>query len=104
MTLKNKLMSSVAPLLYIYFCDVVIYFPLQAPLISSREYKEWRESGVAFKLRGDAPYQVPNRTMASGLLLREVSSAVSPGACCMCVRMYGGDKVAGILCVFDGLC
>ena len=48
---------------------------LQAPLVNSHEYKEWRETGVAFKLREDAPYQVPNKTLSSAVLLRQVLSS-----------------------------
>ena len=43
--------------------------------MSSREYQSWRESGVAFSLRDDAPYDQPNRTLASGLLLKQVTSS-----------------------------
>ena len=45
---------------------------LQAAIVSSREYQSWRESGVAFQLRDDAPYQHSNRTLASGLIIKQV--------------------------------
>ena len=62
-------------MIYLYVKTLVIYYVMmmQAPLINSQEYKDWREGGVAFRLRSDAPYQTPNRTLASGLLFREVS-------------------------------
>ena len=44
-----------------------------------REYKSWREDGVAFKLRRDAPYEVPNRTLASGLLYKQVGQEKRDG-------------------------
>lgn len=47
---------------------------LKAAIVSSREYQSWREKGVAFQLRGDAPYEHSNRTLASGLIIRQVSS------------------------------
>ena len=44
----------------------------------SHEYKGWREHGVAFELRSDSTYEVSNRTLASGLLLKSVSASCSP--------------------------
>ena len=46
--------------------------PCQAPIISSKEYKHWRATGLAFQLRWDAPYESPNRTLASGLIVQQV--------------------------------
>ena len=46
-------------------------------MIGSREYKEWRETGVAFRLRDDAPYEKSNRTLASGMIIRHVR--LNPG-------------------------
>ena len=51
--------------------------------MSSREYQTWREGGVAFQLRDDAPYQHPNRTLASGLIVKMVyitSVCISQGS------------------------
>ena len=44
----------------------------QATIVSSREYQSWREGGVAFQLREDAPYEHSNRTLASGLIMKQV--------------------------------
>ena len=44
----------------------------QAPVIGSHEYAVWREGGVAFHLRDDAPYESTNRTLASGTILTKV--------------------------------
>ena len=46
---------------------------MQAPIVSSREYQSWREGGVAFCLRDDAPYDQPNLSLVSGLLLMQVA-------------------------------
>ena len=37
-----------------------------------REYGHWREVGVAFQLRDDAPYENTNRTLASGSVIKHV--------------------------------
>ena len=44
----------------------------QAPVIGSHEYAVWREGGVAFHLRDDAPYESTNHTLASGTILTKV--------------------------------
>ena len=44
----------------------------QAPVIGSHEYAVWREGGVTFHLRDDAPYESTNRTLASGTILTKV--------------------------------
>ena len=43
-----------------------------ANIIYSPDYAKWRESGVAFVVR-EGTYDVPNRTLASGLLVKTVS-------------------------------
>ncbi|WAR01530.1 DAAF3-like protein [Mya arenaria] len=40
----------------------------EADIIHSHEYKYWRENGQAFEVR-EADYEIPNKTMASGLIL-----------------------------------
>ncbi|KAH3727586.1 hypothetical protein DPMN_053525, partial [Dreissena polymorpha] len=40
----------------------------EADIINIHEYKSWRETGVAFEVR-EADYEIPNKTMASGLIL-----------------------------------
>ena len=50
------------------------YFPcMQASIINSHEYKSWREQGVAFELRSDSTYEVSNRSLASGLIIKKVT-------------------------------
>ena len=44
----------------------------KAPIVAKHEYLAWRENGVAFDMR-EGEYSVPNRTLASGRLLRLVS-------------------------------
>lgn len=41
-----------------------------ADIINVHEYKNWRNTGVAFEVR-EADYDVPNKTVASGLILRQ---------------------------------
>ena len=48
------------------------YDIIQAPTVSMREYGHWREVGVAFQLRDDAPYENTNRTLASGSVIKHV--------------------------------
>jgi dynein assembly factor 3 len=57
-----------------------------APIVHSKEYKEWRHTGVAFKLRDDAPYETPNRTLASGVIVAKGGEKVAQ-------RGYWGDIV-----------
>ncbi|XP_062033687.1 dynein axonemal assembly factor 3 [Lepus europaeus] len=40
-----------------------------AQVIHTREFRRWRDTGVAFELRDSSAYRVPNRTLASGRLL-----------------------------------
>lgn len=44
----------------------------QARVIHTREFRRWRDTGVAFELRDSSAYHVPNRTLASGRLLSHV--------------------------------
>ena len=57
--------------MYIVHVHICFYI-VQASIVSSRDYQSWRESGVAFQLRDDAPYQYSNRTLASGLIVKQV--------------------------------
>ncbi len=41
-------------------------------IVNFREYRTWRESGVAFELREDSSYEVCNRTLASGIIYKVV--------------------------------
>ncbi|XP_043756160.1 dynein axonemal assembly factor 3 isoform X4 [Cervus elaphus] len=43
-----------------------------ARVIHTREFRRWRDTGVAFELRDSSAYHVPNRTLASGRLLSHV--------------------------------
>lgn len=62
-----------------HFTTISIYFinaylpSYKASIVNSHEYKGWREHGVAFELRNDSTYEVSNRTLASGLILRKVN-------------------------------
>lgn len=50
-----------------------------ARVIHIREFRRWRDTGVAFELRDSSAYHVPNRTMASGRLLSHVRVHPCPG-------------------------
>lgn len=56
-------------------------------MIQSREYLHWREEGIAFQLRDDAPYEISNHTLANGILVR------SKGGEATGQRGYWGDIV-----------
>ncbi|XP_067408541.1 dynein axonemal assembly factor 3 isoform X2 [Emydura macquarii macquarii] len=60
---------------------------LKAKAISGREYCRWRDTGVAFELR-EGVYDVPNKTLASGRLLRHKGESVP-------ARGYWGDIATG---------
>ena len=55
--------------------------------MSSREYQFWRERGVAFCLRDDAPYNQPNLSLASGRLCMQVTTIQGSG-----VKKKGAQK------------
>ena len=55
-------------------------------VINSHEYCRWREDGIAFRLRPDAPYEVPNITLASGIIVSKNGEKVGQ-------RGYWGDIV-----------
>lgn len=56
------------------FTEASFLAPLsfQARVIHTREFRRWRDTGVAFELRDSSAYHVPNRTLASGRLLSHV--------------------------------
>lgn len=58
----------------------------KASIINSREYKNWREQGVAFELRSDSTYEVTNRTLASGIIIKKDGERVAR-------RGYWGDII-----------
>lgn len=58
-----------------------------AKVIGSREFFHWRDTGVAFEMR-EATYDVPNKTLASGRLLRHKGEPVP-------ARGYWGDIATG---------
>ena len=59
--------------------DHSMYLTPIAPIINLREYVRWRSTGLAFELR-EAAYDVPNRTLASGI--------VAMGVCFISVYHY----------------
>ncbi|XP_066484965.1 dynein axonemal assembly factor 3 isoform X2 [Tiliqua scincoides] len=58
-----------------------------AKIIGSREFFHWRDTGVAFELR-EAVYDIPNKSLASGRLLRHKGEPVP-------ARGYWGDIATG---------
>ncbi|KAK3727505.1 hypothetical protein QZH41_018379, partial [Actinostola sp. cb2023] len=66
--------------------DLVMKLQKMASIVHSYEYKGWREHGVAFELREDCTYEVSNRTLASGLLLKKGDQRVPS-------RGYWGDII-----------
>eukprot|EP00795_Rhopilema_esculentum_P012846 gene12846-3592_t len=70
----------------VYDWDYTMKLKEKAPIINFREYKTWRESGVAFELRDDSSYEVPNRTLASGIVIKKDGEKFAR-------RGYWGDVV-----------
>ncbi|KXJ14500.1 Dynein assembly factor 3, axonemal [Exaiptasia diaphana] len=70
----------------IFDWDLVMKLQKMASIVNSHEYKGWREHGVAFELRQDSTYEVSNRTLASGLLLKKGDQRVP-------CRGYWGDVI-----------
>lgn len=58
-----------------------LYFVLQAEIIHKHEYKTWRSTGIAFEPR-EATYDVPNKTLASGVVVNQVSAQIKQSAAC----------------------
>lgn len=70
----------------IYDWDYSMKLSKKASIINSREYKNWREQGVAFELRSDSTYEVTNRTLASGIIIKKDGERVAR-------RGYWGDII-----------
>lgn len=70
----------------IYDWDYSMKLSKKASIINSREYKSWREQGVAFELRSDSTYEVTNRTLASGIIIKKDGERVAR-------RGYWGDII-----------
>ncbi|XP_047692317.1 dynein axonemal assembly factor 3 isoform X3 [Prionailurus viverrinus] len=66
---------------------------LKARVIHTREFRRWRDTGVAFELRDSSAYHVPNRTLASGRLLSHHGERVA-------ARGYWGDIATGPFVAF----
>ncbi|XP_070627862.1 dynein axonemal assembly factor 3 isoform X5 [Bos indicus] len=64
-----------------------------ARVIHTREFRRWRDTGVAFELRDSSAYHVPNRTLASGRLLSHRGERVA-------ARGYWGDIATGPFVAF----
>ncbi|XP_011790550.1 PREDICTED: dynein assembly factor 3, axonemal, partial [Colobus angolensis palliatus] len=64
-----------------------------AQVIHTQEFRRWRDTGVAFELRDSSAYHVPNRTLASGRLLRYRGERVA-------ARGYWGDIATGPFVAF----
>ncbi|KAF6287919.1 dynein axonemal assembly factor 3 [Rhinolophus ferrumequinum] len=64
-----------------------------ARVIHIREFRRWRDTGVAFELRDSSAYHVPNRTLASGRLLSHRGERVA-------ARGYWGDIATGPFVAF----
>ncbi|KAG8520589.1 Dynein assembly factor 3, axonemal, partial [Galemys pyrenaicus] len=64
-----------------------------ARVIHTREFRRWRDTGVAFALRDTGAYRVPNRTLASGRLLSHRGERVA-------ARGYWGDIATGPFVAF----
>lgn len=58
-----------------------LYFVLQAEIIHKHEYKTWRSTGIAFEPR-EATYDVPNKTLASGVVVNQVSAQIKQSEAC----------------------
>ncbi|KAL9978714.1 hypothetical protein ACROYT_G016264 [Oculina patagonica] len=58
----------------------------KASIINSHEYKSWREQGLAFELRSDSTYEVSNRTLASGIIIKKEGERIAR-------RGYWGDII-----------
>ncbi|XP_006868360.1 PREDICTED: dynein assembly factor 3, axonemal [Chrysochloris asiatica] len=64
-----------------------------ANVIHTREFRRWRDTGVAFELRDPSAYHLPNRTLASGRLLNHRGERVA-------ARGYWGDIATGPFVAF----
>ncbi|XP_015105112.2 dynein axonemal assembly factor 3 isoform X1 [Vicugna pacos] len=64
-----------------------------ARVIHTREFRRWRDTGVAFELRDSSAYHVPNRTLASGRFLSHRGERIA-------ARGYWGDIATGPFVAF----
>ncbi|XP_038608403.1 dynein assembly factor 3, axonemal [Tachyglossus aculeatus] len=64
-----------------------------AQVIGCREYRRWRDTGVAFELRDASAYHVPNLSLASSRLVVHRGERV-------CARGYWGDVATGPFIAF----
>ncbi|XP_047567084.1 dynein axonemal assembly factor 3 isoform X2 [Lutra lutra] len=77
-------------------CDWDLHMKLHdrgAQVIHTREFRRWRDTGVAFELRDSSAYHMPNRTLASGRLLSHHGERVA-------ARGYWGDIATGPFVAF----
>lgn len=51
--------------------DYSMHLKEKASIVNWQEYKHWRETGVAFRIRDETAYEVANRTLASGLVFKK---------------------------------
>ena len=90
--------------LNMFVCNLSLFLSLslslccKVPTINSREYVHWREIGVAFQLRDDAPYENSNCTLANGAIIQ------SGGGTSVARRGYWGDIVNSPYIVFGTSC
>ncbi|XP_031558318.1 dynein assembly factor 3, axonemal-like [Actinia tenebrosa] len=66
--------------------DFVMKLQKMASVVNEHEYKNWREQGVAFKLREDSTYEVSNRCLSSELVFKKSQGPIA-------IRGYWGDIV-----------
>ncbi|EGD81026.1 hypothetical protein PTSG_10969 [Salpingoeca rosetta] len=71
----------------LYDWDYSMNISEKAPIINARQFARWRETGLAFELH-DTTYEIPNRTLASGELLKSREGTVAR-------RGYWGDILTG---------
>jgi len=71
-----------------YDWDYSMKLKPKAKIVRWAEYKQWRECGVAFQKRDDASYEVPNKTLASGIEFNKDGDRVRR-------RGYWGDIING---------
>ncbi|XP_069494165.1 dynein axonemal assembly factor 3 [Ambystoma mexicanum] len=64
----------------------------EVSVLNKQEYYRWREKGVAFELR-DGIYDIPNKSLASGLLLKLKGEKIP-------ARGYWGDVATGPFITF----
>lgn len=58
----------------------------KASIVNWREYKKWREMGIGFEIRDESAYEIPNKTLASGLIFKKNGERIPK-------RGYWGDII-----------